>query len=241
MPDHQDRRHHGGRNTRRIVPVRHPLVVTLPGSDESLLVHLLLDLGASATRAPLYEDVRCEPPSLVFVDLGERHDLLHSAVRFVREKAVLSGIPIVVAVHPEHALQLDPRSGYDDFIVMPCTPTELYARMRLAEWKVSEFSHEERLKAGAVVVDVASREVACAGRRVPLTAKEFELLRVLLEERGRVLSRETLLRRVWGDDYEGGTRTVDVHVTRLRKKLAAPELIVTHRAAGYTIRKGEPA
>jgi DNA-binding response OmpR family regulator len=100
---------------------------------------------------------------------------------------------------------------------MPCVPAELYARIRALEWRRSEFATEERLKIGALLVDRAAHEVSVEGRRVTLTAKEFALLAFLAANRGRVFSRETLLARVWGSRYEGGARTVDIHVRRSRR------------------------
>jgi DNA-binding response OmpR family regulator len=84
-----------------------------------------------------------------------------------------------------------------------------------------------------VVVDRNAREVSVEGRAVELTTKEFDLLATLLENPGVVVSRDQLLDRVWGMTYPGGTRTVDVHVAQLRRKLGKPELIRTVRGAGY--------
>jgi DNA-binding response OmpR family regulator len=89
------------------------------------------------------------------------------------------------------------------------------------------------LTLGDIVVDLQGREVSVAGRAVELTAKEFDLLACLLENPGIVLSRDTLLDRAWGTTYPGGTRTVDVHVGQLRRKLGRPSLIRTVRGAGY--------
>ena len=89
------------------------------------------------------------------------------------------------------------------------------------------------------MVDKAGHEVIVDGRRVPLTAKEFALLAYLCERRGKVLSREHLLARVWGNRYEGGPRTVDIHVRRLRAKLGDALPLETLRGAGYKLRVPE--
>jgi DNA-binding response OmpR family regulator len=86
---------------------------------------------------------------------------------------------------------------------------------------------------GDVVLRRSAREVGVAGEPVELRPKEFDLLAYLMENRGAVLSRDLLLERVWGYDYAGGTRTVDVHVAQLRRKLGRPDLIRTIRGAGY--------
>ena len=89
------------------------------------------------------------------------------------------------------------------------------------------------LTLGDVAVDRVGREVTVDGETVELRPKEFDLLAYLIQNRGAVFSRDTLLERVWGYDYAGGTRTVDVHVAQLRRKLARPDLIRTVRGAGY--------
>ena len=144
--------------------------------------------------------------------------------------------PTLVALPPRQITTFDPASGFDDFIVVPCVPAEIYARIRALEWRRSEFATEERLKIGSLVVDRAAHEVSVDGRRVTLTAKEFALLAFLAANRGRVFSREALLARVWGSRYEGGARTVDIHVRRLRAKLGDALPLETLRGAGYKLR-----
>ena len=92
------------------------------------------------------------------------------------------------------------------------------------------------MKIGGIVIDKAGHEVAVDGRPAQLTAKEFALLSYLCERRGKVLSREHLLSRVWGSRYEGGPRTVDIHVRRLRAKLGAALPLETLRGSGYKLR-----
>jgi DNA-binding response OmpR family regulator len=118
-------------------------------------------------------------------------------------------------------------------------PEELYARIRALEWRRSEFATEERQKIGGIVIDKAGHEVMVDGRLAQLTAKEFALLSYLCERRGKVLSREHLLARVWGSRYEGGPRTVDIHVRRLRAKLGSALPLETLRGSGYKLRAPE--
>jgi len=169
-------------------------------------------------------------------EAGERPDLAAAALRAARKVPELGEIPTVVTLPPRQITSFDPASGFDDFIVMPCVPAELYARIRALEWRKSEFATEERLKIGALLVDRAAHEVSVEGRRVTLTAKEFALLAFLAANRGRVFSRETLLARVWGSRYEGGARTVDIHVRRLRAKVGDALPLETLRGAGYKLR-----
>lgn len=128
--------------------------------------------------------------------------------------------------------------GLTDVLLVDASPAEIEVRIRLATTKIEvanryETSHE--IKAGELSIDEATYSAKLRGRTLDLTFKEFELLKFLAQHPGRVFSREQLLREVWGYDYFGGTRTVDVHVRRLRAKLG-PEnenLIGTVRNVGY--------
>jgi DNA-binding response OmpR family regulator len=172
----------------------------------------------------------------IVIEAGERPDLAVAALRAVRKTAQLAEVPAIVAVSPRQIGRVEPASGFDDFIVMPCPPSELYARIKQLEWKRSEFATEERVKVGRIVVDRAAHEVLVDGRAILLTAKEFALLAFLAQNRGRVFSRESLLARVWGGRYEGGARTVDIHVRRLRMKLGDAFPLETLRGYGYKLR-----
>lgn len=172
----------------------------------------------------------------IVIQAGERPDLASSALRVVRAAEPLALSPALVAISERQIARVDPSSGFDDFIVMPSTPVELYARIRQLEWKKSEFATEERVKVGRIVIDRAAHEVVVEGRAIALTAKEFALLAFLAQSRGRVFSREALLSNVWGADYEGGPRTVDIHVRRLRMKLGDALPLETLRGAGYKLR-----
>jgi len=192
-----------------------------------------LDLWEEGTR--LFAEEGATARAIV-IEAGDRPDLAVTALRAVRKTEQLAETPALLSVSPRQIARVEPSSGFDDFIVMPCTPVELYARIRQLEWRRSEFATEERLKIGTLVVDRAAHEVLLDGRAIALTAKEFSLLAFLAQNRGRVLSRESLLARVWGGRYEGGPRTVDIHVRRLRMKLGDALPLETLRGAGYKMR-----
>jgi DNA-binding response OmpR family regulator len=126
--------------------------------------------------------------------------------------------------------------GADDYIAKPFSPNELVARIRAVLRRSHQKPAENRLRLGSIVVDLDSHTVSNDGRDIKLTAKEFMFLQYLLEHRGRVLSRDLLLRDVWGYQYTGGTRTVDVHVRRLREKLPVlADALVTVKQFGYKL------
>jgi DNA-binding response OmpR family regulator len=125
--------------------------------------------------------------------------------------------------------------GADDYVPKPFSPRELMARVRAVLRRTEPRSQDDVLQLEDVTLFRSARDVEVAGSRIDLTGKEFDLLAYFMENPGAVLSRELLLDRVWGMEYPGETRTVDVHVGQIRKKLGRPGLIETVRGAGYKI------
>jgi two-component system, OmpR family, alkaline phosphatase synthesis response regulator PhoP len=126
------------------------------------------------------------------------------------------------------------RSGEDALVELERHQIrELVARMKAIFRRTEPQDRRERLSLGDVELDRESHDVTVDGRAVELTAKEFDLLAFFMSNAGVVVSRDVLLDRVWGQEYPGGTRTVDVHVAQLRRKLDRPDLIRTLRGTGY--------
>jgi DNA-binding response OmpR family regulator len=177
------------------------------------------------------------PPNVVVVEANDDVGRAHKTIKRMRDEGPLVEVPILLAVTVARLPALDFSIGFDDFVLVPLVPAELYARMRQLDWKTATFGSDEVLKIDDLVIDIAGYEVRIAGRRIDLTHQEFELLRYLAQHRGRVFTREALLERAWGYRYAGGTRTVDIHVRRVRAKLGdMGSLIETVRNVGYKLR-----
>jgi len=145
-------------------------------------------------------------------------------------------LPVVALLSNECLDILDSAVDADDFVMEPWNANEVIARVRRILQRKPNEDNKDLICCGDVAIDVSKCEVAFRGRLVDLTFKEYELLRFLVNSRGRVFSREALLNRVWGYDYYGGDRTVDVHIRRLRSKLDESDCIETVRNIGYRFR-----
>ena len=184
-------------------------------------------------------------PALVLLDVMLPRISGVDVCRQIRSK---SQVPIIMvtARNQEIDAVVGLEVGADDYVTKPFRLRELVARVRAAlrRGRSDEFGSEEHgdiLEVGDVRLDAARHEVAVRGERVALPLKEFELLELLLANAGRVLTRDVLIDRVWGPNYYGDTKTLDVHVKRLRAKVeddpAHPARIVTVRGVGYRYEK----
>ena len=180
-------------------------------------------------------ELRRHPVRLIVLDVGLPGIDGFEVCRRVRGQ---SNVPIVMLTardeEPDRVVGFE--LGADDYVPKPFSPRELDARisaiLRRAEPRSSQ---DAVLSAGEIVLRRDSHDVTVEGEAVQLTAKEFDLLTCFLEHQGIVLSRERLLDIVWGMSYPGGTRTVDMHVAQLRRKLGDAEAIHTVRGAGYKL------
>jgi DNA-binding response OmpR family regulator len=183
--------------------------------------------GAAALRT-----IESQPIRLVVLDLN-LPDM--DGLDVCKQIRLRSSVPIVMlTARDEQADRLAGLgAGADDYIGKPFSPRELVARMKAVLRRSEQFWEDSVLALGDVVLHRDAREVTVAGEQIELRPKEFDLLAFLIQNRGLVVSRDLLLERVWGFEYAGGTRTVDVHVAQLRRKLRRPDLIQTMRGSGY--------
>ncbi len=183
---------------------------------------------------------RKQPFDLVILDVMLPGMSGLEVCRALRADHATDAIPIIMvtarAEETDRIIGLD--IGADDYIAKPFSPNELVARIRalMRRSKRGEPDTGSTIRFGSLVMDLERHTVVDGGKDIKLTAKEFLLLQYLLQHRGRVLSRDVLLADVWGYLYTGGTRTVDVHVRRLREKLPVlVDALVTVKQFGYKL------
>ena len=173
----------------------------------------------------------------VLLDLSNFQRDHRAPFRALRKMAELKDTPIIALLTGVQLKEFDFSQGADDFVLIPWDAEELDARIRQALWRASKIDADHILKVGDIVIDLANFEVSIKGKPIDLTYKEYELLKFLATHKERVHTRDRLLNQVWGYDYFGGTRTVDVHVRRVRSKIGDPDgtLIQTVRNVGYRL------
>ena len=180
------------------------------------------------------ERVHAARPDVLVLDLmlPGRDGL--DVLREVRNTPATRDLPVMVvtARSAEMDRLLGFEHGADDYLTKPFSPRELVARLRALVRRVRAGNAEAVVEVGDLRVDPFAREATWRGQLLPLTPREYELLKYLARHPGRVMSREELLRKVWGYDFVGETRTVDVHVRNLRAKLGS-HMIETVTGSGY--------
>ena len=216
------------------------LLITDDWTNKKLLKSGLAERGFAVVplgSAELFRDSVTPPEKLdvVVADLErcatESAKLCHA----LKRERPLNELPLVLLVTEEQLGRLDFGWGIEDYLTLPVSPTRLAERLHFLMWKLSRVSLKNGFSSGGLVIDFERYEVHVKGEPVDLTYKEFELLKFLTTHPGKPLTREVLLDKVWGYDYYGGTRTVDVHVRRLRAKLESggTTYIETVRNVGY--------
>jgi DNA-binding response OmpR family regulator len=180
---------------------------------------------------------RVPTPHVVLVDTGSR-EFQHTSNMPGAIQSAWEYVPVILLAQAQEVAHIRFGPALHDFMTVPSTPTELEARIRFAMWKTQgarATGSGEQLVLEGLRLNLATYETWIDNRRIALTYKEFELLKFFVTHRRRVFSRTELLDQVWESDYFGGTRTVDVHIRRLRAKLGTRigNLIQTVRNVGY--------
>jgi DNA-binding response OmpR family regulator len=194
-------------------------------------------LSSTALKGTEGRDLLSLHPDLLLVDATGDMAAAQDATRRLSLAWEIGLPPIIVVLNPGAVASFPLEAGADDFLLATASSEEISARLGLAARRAGHFEDTSVLKVGDLTINPDNYQVYVRGRPLDLTYKEFELLKFLAQRPGRVCNRGLLLQEVWGYDYYGGTRTVDVHVRRLRAKLG-PEheaLIETIRNVGYRL------
>ena len=208
------------------------LILTSAMNDEVLPALALL--SHSTRLIPAQPDQLITAPDSDVILVDARTNLMAAKSLCQIMQTTGSQVPLLLVITEGGLAAVSPGWGIDDVILDTAGPAEVDARIRLASGRTPRPEESAMIRAAGVVIDEASYSAKVYGRPLDLTYKEFELLRFLAAHPSRVFTREQLLSEVWGYDYFGGTRTVDVHVRRLRAKLGDLEsLIGTVRNVGY--------
>jgi DNA-binding response OmpR family regulator len=212
------------------------LTSALTPSSEVLPALGLLGHSVRVAPAEVSALLRTPAPDVVLVDARNELAAARSLCRLLRTTGV--SVPLLAVLTEGGLAALTAEWGVDDVLLDTAGPAEVDARLRLATGKKADADPAGEpgvVRAGELTIDEGTYTCRLRGRVLDLTFKEFELLKYLAQHPGRVFTRAQLLQEVWGYDYYGGTRTVDVHVRRLRAKLGAEheQLIGTVRHVGY--------
>lgn len=193
-----------------------------------------------AAPSEFYDALALELPHLVILDVMLPEEDGISVLKKIRENKDSADIPVIMLTAKDSefdkVMALD--AGADDYVTKPFGIMELVARVKAVLRRYSKFEvqEEDSFSAGELTVSVSKHEVTVGGEVCELTLKEFMLLKYLFVHRGTVQSRDKILSEVWGYDFDGENRTVDVHVRTLRQKLGtAGDIIETVRGVGYKI------
>lgn len=220
------------------------MLIYILEDDEQILEMMIYALKSSdyevkgfQSAYALYQQLACETPALLLLDLMLPDEDGLAVLRRLRDDQALDRLRIIIVSAKSSELDkvrgLD--LGADDYITKPFGVMELISRVKAQLRRIpGEKAPASLLTCGALELNAATREVLCGGACVNLTYKEFELLQLLIEHPGQVLSRTIIMDRVWGYDFEGTSRTLDMHIRTLRQKLGEHgKMIHTVRNVGY--------
>lgn len=209
-------------------------------SIRELVIYTLQTTGFEAKgfacASDFWEEMKKGNPSMVLLDIMLPDEDGLTILKKIRESHQTAKLPVIMlsakGAEFDKVIGLD--SGADDYIPKPFGMMELISRIKALLRRVEPEQKPSVLQVGSIVVDLSKHTVNADGKQVTLTYKEFELLCCLMENQGIVLNRDQLLSKIWGYDFDGETRTVDVHIRTLRQKLGeVSNCIETIRGVGY--------
>ena len=213
------------------------LILSRTAEGAKALVPALEFLDHEVVAGHLHEPNTARPDDtdVIVIDATRELGLASSACRTLA--ATDSDVPVLVVISVGGLAALKGSWGFDDWLLPDTQPAEVETRLRLLRERVTPTEASRSASIGELNIDEDTYVVRLRGRPLDLTFREFELLKYLANNPGRVFTRGQLLKEVWGYDYYGGTRTVDVHIRRLRAKLGAEyeQLIGTVRGVGYKL------
>lgn len=222
-----------------------PRVFIIANDSEPIIRKLRVDLAQGGldclivpSKDGAIEQIAGQSPRLLLLDANEAtigSEVWELAKRMRQEM----NIPLIALISREKLNGFDLSTGIDDFVVKPWEATEVTARIKRILRQKESIDSEDIIRCGDLVIDSAKCEVLLGGKSIILTFKEYQLLKFLANNKGKVFTRDVLLDKVWGWDYYGGDRTVDVHIRRLRSKIEDKDhsFIETVRGIGYRFRE----
>ena len=209
-------------------------------SSRELMIYTLNSAGFDAKGFPesteFWKTIETETPELIMLDIMLPGEDGIEILKKLRSKTATKDIPVIMATAKgteyDKVIGLD--TGADDYLVKPFGMMEMVSHIKAVLRRTAPKTAKNVLSTGKLSVNLDEHSVFANGEKVVLTLKEFELLRIFMENPGRVFSRDILLEKIWGTEFYGETRTVDVHIGTLRTKLGeCGEYIETVRGVGY--------
>jgi len=218
------------------------LIITRDGTSQQefceSLIRKDLDYSLASDTDGIHEIITQRQPDIILFELARRwtSEEMRGLVKRIKRE---SNLPVIALISEDALDNIEDEPDFDDFLTSPFNPSEAVLRVNRLLQKRRKSASDETIDYEGLQLDLVSCEVSVDDRIVELTFKEYELLKLLASNQGRVFTRDDLLNKIWGYDYFGGDRTVDVHIRRLRSKIEefGHTFIETVRNVGYRFRK----
>ena len=218
------------------------LIITRDGTSQQefceSLIRKDLDYSLASDTNGIHEIITQRQPDIILFELARRwtSEEMRGLVKRIKRE---SNLPVIALISEDALDNIEDEPDFDDFLTSPFNPSEAVLRVNRLLQKRRKSASDETIDYEGLQLDLVSCEVSVDDRIVELTFKEYELLKLLASNQGRVFTRDDLLNKIWGYDYFGGDRTVDVHIRRLRSKIEefGHTFIETVRNVGYRFRK----